>query len=125
LGRSDDGLSNADHYRGFAAGPVSGARILFQESAPGNLDKLDVLLRQHAGTDPDSLDLAAQEALLDKALVYDAEGREMLRDLTSRRWLGEQERDIQADPRCAVGELSPTLAGPLSAVPARTPVSEI
>jgi len=90
--KDEDGLSNADHYRGFKAGPVSGAQILFQESAAGNLDKLNVLLRQHAGTDPDSLDLAAQEALLDKALVYDAEGREMLRDLTSRRLLGEQAR---------------------------------
>jgi hypothetical protein len=87
-----DGLSNADHYRGFTAGPVSGARILFQESAPEHLDRLNEMLEEYAGTDPETLDLAGQEELLQKALVDDPEGRRMIADLTSRRLLGAQAR---------------------------------
>lgn len=87
-----DGLSNADHYRGFVAGPVSGARILFQESAPEHRDRLNELLVAAAGTDPESLDLVRQEALLDRVLLDTSDGRGMLRDLNSRRLIGAQAR---------------------------------
>jgi hypothetical protein len=90
--KAEDGISNADHYRGFAAGPLASARILFQESAPEHLEALNALLARHAGTDPESLDLDAQEVLLHKVLVEDPEGRRMIQDLTSRRLLCAQAR---------------------------------
>lgn len=90
--KCDDGFSNADHYNGFIAGPVSAARTLFQESVPESLDQLNALLARHAGTDPMSLDRDSQERLLQKALVEDAEGRALVQELTSRRSLPEQTR---------------------------------
>lgn len=90
--KCDDGFSNADHYNGFVAGPVSSARTLFAESAPECLDQLNALLTRHAGTDPASLDRDAQERLLQKALVSDGEGRALVEVLTSRRNIAEQTR---------------------------------
>jgi hypothetical protein len=90
--KAEDGFSNADHYRGFAAGPVASARTLFQESAPEHVEALNALLARHAGVDPESLDWDAQVALLHRALVEDSEGRRMIQDLTSRRSIGVMAR---------------------------------
>jgi hypothetical protein len=88
--RCEDGFSNADHYAGFIAGPVSSARTLFQESVPEAVDRLNALLARHAGTDPMSLDRDAQEALLHRALVEDPEGRTLVTELTDRRLIALQ-----------------------------------
>src|SRR5262249_52323296 len=54
--------------------------------------QLNVLLARHAGTAPMSLDRAAQEVFLHKALVEDPEGRALVEVLTSRRSIPEQTR---------------------------------